>query len=408
MPNDQHSPHGRRPHFHRGRRGADRRGGDRRNPPHAPEASARDQVDVEQIMRDIRSRISRRHGIDLTAQQIQELAARRLEAILEPKHVKPALLEQMRRAAGEPVDVPSPPAPDAGAPLEESALYASHRGVLRTLRRWLNPILKLFINPAPLIRAINAQDQRAREASAREAELYARQAEWNALHYEIVQRLVTEVSRATIETQNLAMRVESLAAKVDFNERRVRGLESAGPAARPPGRAPAATLEPARDAGQPAEPPPADAADSALETARRRRRRRRGRRSGVPGMADATGAGRPAATIESDSDLEPDLTDTDAEGAEVGGDLTGPGAAAPLAAGPTALEPAHAFSLLQPVERHPSAEPSAAPAGEPSPATPLAAPGAPGGGPADAMPPRHDAPEPQPPDDRERPGPDER
>ena len=33
------------------------------------------EVDVEQIMRDIRSRISQRHGIELTTQQIEELAA---------------------------------------------------------------------------------------------------------------------------------------------------------------------------------------------------------------------------------------------------------------------------------------------------------------------------------------------
>ena len=57
-------------------------------------------VDVEQIMREIRARIAQRHGIDLTTQQIQELAARRLEAILDPRTVKPALLEQLRQSGG--------------------------------------------------------------------------------------------------------------------------------------------------------------------------------------------------------------------------------------------------------------------------------------------------------------------
>ena len=52
-----------------------------------------------------------------------------------------------------------------------------------------------------------------------------RQAEWNALHYEILQRLALDISRASIESQSLALRVESLAAKVDFNERRVRTME---------------------------------------------------------------------------------------------------------------------------------------------------------------------------------------
>ena len=61
-------------------------------------------------MREIRARISQRHGIDLSTQQIQELAARRLEAILDPRTVKPSLLEQLRRSAGAPVDTrPSDP-----------------------------------------------------------------------------------------------------------------------------------------------------------------------------------------------------------------------------------------------------------------------------------------------------------
>jgi hypothetical protein len=74
---DQNPQHGRRPHFHRGRRGPDRRGNDRRHaPPQEQQQPARDHVDVEQIMKEIRARISQRHGIDLTTQQIQELAAR--------------------------------------------------------------------------------------------------------------------------------------------------------------------------------------------------------------------------------------------------------------------------------------------------------------------------------------------
>ena len=49
-------------------------------------AQGGDHVDVEQIMRDIRARIAQRHGIELTGQQIQELAARRLEADPRPAH----------------------------------------------------------------------------------------------------------------------------------------------------------------------------------------------------------------------------------------------------------------------------------------------------------------------------------
>ena len=107
MPIDHNQ--GRRGHFHRGRRGPDRRGPERRGPDRPPGPPAEqvnrseraDRVDVEQIMREIRGRISQRSGIDLSNQQIQELAARRLEAILDPRGLKPELLDQLRRSAGE-------------------------------------------------------------------------------------------------------------------------------------------------------------------------------------------------------------------------------------------------------------------------------------------------------------------
>jgi hypothetical protein len=96
MPMDHNQ--GRRGHFHRGRRGPDRRGPERRQGPptdqgNRPERT--DRLDVEQVMREIRARIAQRSGIDLSNQQIQELAARRLEAILDPRGLKPELLDQL-------------------------------------------------------------------------------------------------------------------------------------------------------------------------------------------------------------------------------------------------------------------------------------------------------------------------
>src|SRR6187402_2785711 len=160
--NQQGGP--RRGHFHRGRRGADRRGQERRQaPPESqspsqppPTARGNDHVDVEQIMREIRSRIAQRHGIELSNQQVQELAARRLEAILDPRTVKPALLEQLRKSAGAPaIDPMTAPEPEASYSFEESTLFESHRGLLRFIRTLLKPILKLFFNPNPLIKALN-------------------------------------------------------------------------------------------------------------------------------------------------------------------------------------------------------------------------------------------------------------
>ena len=93
----------RRGHFHRGRRGPDRRGFDRRAPAQPQPPQGRDQIDVEQIMREIRARIALRHGVELSHQQIDDLAARRLEYILDPRAMKPEFLDTLRRSADEAV-----------------------------------------------------------------------------------------------------------------------------------------------------------------------------------------------------------------------------------------------------------------------------------------------------------------
>jgi hypothetical protein len=335
---DQNPQHGRRQHFHRGRRGSDRRGNERRGPgpaqsPEQAPREHREHVDVEQIMRDIRSRISQRHGIELTTQQIQELAARRLEAILDPRTVKPSLLEQIRRSTSTPLDTASPS--ELAYSFEDTTIYDSHRGSLRFIRRLLNPLLKLFFNPNPLISALSAQARLNQAAAQREAERERRQAEWNALHYEILQRLVLEVSRASLETQQLSMRVEALSAKVDFAERRARSIEGTLHQARPSprheaGPPPAPVAQLPREPREPREPGATEvaAAPQSQEGApgdggRRRRRRRRGRRpQGFTPEGAAIGAVAGAAVADSripDSADAPDADDADED--EGGPDL---------------------------------------------------------------------------------------
>jgi hypothetical protein len=284
---DQNPQHGRRQHFHRGRRGQDRRGNERRGPGPAQPAEQggrdhREHVDVEQIMREIRTRISQRHGIELTTQQIQELAARRLEAILDPRTVKPSLLEQIRRSASTPADTPA--APEATYSFEDYTLYESPRGSLRFIRRLLNPLLKLFFNPNPLISALNTQGKLNQGAAQREADRDRRQTEWNALHYDVLQRLVLEIARTSIEAQQLSLRVEALSAKVEFAERRARSIEGTlhqtRPAPRHESSAPPMPQVAPQTKEAAAEVPsaPVAAEGSAGEGGRRRRRRRRGRR----------------------------------------------------------------------------------------------------------------------------------
>ncbi len=272
-------------------------------------------------MREIRSRISDKHGIDLTTQQIQELAARRLEAILDPRAIKPSLMDELRRAAGLPADT-TPSEPQEDDAIDESALYASKSGFLNSLRRLFS-----LLNPKAILDALNAQSRRTKAVAAREAELRRRQTEWNALHFEILRRLVTDIARVEIDNQHLAHRVESLQARVDFNERRVRGLEHSQQQQQQHQHQPKPASRPAESAIGPSpstplrsdETPSTDHGSSPEGSGegRRRRRRRRGRRSGQP--RDITGA--PLPGVAAPGALDP--SDQGPEGDDFGDEDAG-------------------------------------------------------------------------------------
>ena len=296
----------------RGRRGPDHRGFDRRPLP-APGQPGRDRVDVEQIMQEIRARIAQRRGVDLSSQRIQELAARRLDSVLDPRTIKPGMLDELRRGAGAKgdrlADAGSSSPPDS---FDESAIYSSAGAVLRFIRRLLNPLLRLFVDPDPVVRALTIQSQLNVAAAEREADRERQQSEWNALHYEIVKRLVSEVSRVTIELETQSGRLESMSAKVDFNDGRVRGIEGVVHQSRPasrPAEVPVAASSPSDI--EPAEGV-ADGSQSS-EGAKRRRRRRRGRRGSGGGPGDAAPS---APSAESWPVLPAPSLETDASGGQ--------------------------------------------------------------------------------------------
>ena len=56
-----------------------------------------DQIDVEQIMKQIRTRIKEKRGVDYTDQEIRELASVKLERFLDPRAVRSDLLAAYRR-----------------------------------------------------------------------------------------------------------------------------------------------------------------------------------------------------------------------------------------------------------------------------------------------------------------------
>jgi hypothetical protein len=232
-----------------------------------------DSVKVEQIMEQIRARIREKRGVDYTEQQIRELAAVKLEKFLDPKGVRSDLLEQFRRA--QPLSSPEP----GNYTFGEQTLYESHRAPLRWIRRLLQPVLKMFFNPNPLIQALHIQSRLNTTTAKREAT----RDQFDQLHYELMHNLVIETTRMGIEVKNLKMRVESLTSRLEFNERRARALESV--VAYEPGtgdrigETPPPPVAAASESAAPVQEPAAVPPESPGQRSRRRRRRR-GRRGG--------------------------------------------------------------------------------------------------------------------------------
>jgi hypothetical protein len=295
-----------------------------------------DSVNVEQIMEQIRARIREKRGVDYTEQQIRELAALKLEKFLDPRGVRSDLLQEFRR--GE---------PDSNYEFEDETLFRSTRApFLRWIRRLLNPVLKLFFNPNPLIHALHMQSQINDRAIIR-----------HQLYYELIHNLVVEITRLGIEVKNLKMRVESLDARVDFSERRARALEGAvlyrpdpdgrddrEERARPvqPAQPDRGAFRPAVQPASPASPQPAPGVSlvpgsgpipEGAGQRSKRRRRRRGRRGGgpaasvmgsPPGMAQPFPTGAPEAGDAADSTASDSETRAPHVNASTGHDSAAP------------------------------------------------------------------------------------
>lgn len=243
-----------------------------------PEFSVRaDSVNVEEIMRQIRGRVKEKRGADYTEAEIKELASVKLERFLDPLAVRSGLLDEYRRQRSTTSLLGIEEAPDLYG-FDAETMYASSRGVagrlLRTIRKVLNPVLKLFINPNPLIHVMNMQTSLNGYFTRSVARVSDHLQQRDALNFEVLNNVVVELTRLSIENRNLKMRVESLNTRLDFAERRDRALE--GVVQYKPGASPVSltTLEPVADASL----APEDA-----DKAGRRRRRRRGRRRGAGG-----------------------------------------------------------------------------------------------------------------------------
>lgn len=296
-----------------------------------------DAVDVEQIMEQIRRRIRDKRGVDYTEEQVRELANVRLERFLDPKNLRSDLLEQFRRS--RPAEDSTLP-PIATYEFEESTLYDTHRGLLRTVRRWLNPVLKLMFNPNQLVNVLHQQADLNRHFVLTTSQARVDRAAWNSLYYEVLHNLVLETTRTGIELKNLKMRVEALSSRLDFSERRVRALEGVvqyrpeAVAPRERRQEPVAAGGGVETAGVPGSAG-SGAGDGSAGSAdpRRRRRRRRGRRG--PGFGPAAPEGATAGA-DSPSDGSDGLDELVDDGGDDAPDGAGEIADAP---GPSDTDP---------------------------------------------------------------------
>ncbi len=234
-------------------------------------------IDVERIMAQIRARLQDKRGEDYTEEQIRELASTKLERFLDPKNVRSGMVPyyQKRLKEKEAALRETRQAPPSFE-FDPDSIYRSSRGlpgqVLFRIRKLLNPLLKFFFNPDPIVHALTVQQQINERQAKVISQMVQSQAEFieiAALNYEVMNNLVVEMTRLSIEMKNHRMRVESVAGRLDFDERRARSLEkvvqyrkgSAGPTT----------------------------ADDDSTSEPKRRRRRRGRRR--PSGAASTGGG---------------------------------------------------------------------------------------------------------------------
>lgn len=174
-----------------------------------------DSVDVEAIMQRIRALIKEKRGVDYTEKEIRAIAHAKLEKFLDPDSVRSDLLEHYHKLRPSGDLLHSAPNFEFG----DNTLYESSHstvGPLITLvRRLLNPVLKLFFNPNPIILALRMQSQINKTVTSDPT-----------LTYEILNNLVVETTRLGIEVKNLKMRLESLSSRLDFDERRAQALEN--------------------------------------------------------------------------------------------------------------------------------------------------------------------------------------
>jgi len=153
------------------------------------------EINVAEIMKEIRRRISEKKGSVYTEEEIRDLAEMKLKAMIGSTDVESGLIGILHQNAEE-------------WNISQEALYSSHPGfygrLIRKCRALTHPILKLFANPDHVI---------------------YKQARLNLNLTHIVHNLVLELTRLNLEHNELRQRFDSLSRKIEWMEKRQQTVE---------------------------------------------------------------------------------------------------------------------------------------------------------------------------------------
>ena len=141
-------------------------------------------VDVEEIMRHIKTRISDKRGVDYTEEQIQELATVKLETFLDANNIRSDLREHYKRSR--------PAAKHLLGEFEEQTQASLSRGFFGRLLTLVRKILTRLLRLNPIVNALHIQEKI--NQSRHQNEL---------LNYELLNNLVVEITKLGIEVKNL-------------------------------------------------------------------------------------------------------------------------------------------------------------------------------------------------------------
>jgi hypothetical protein len=157
-------------------------------------------IDVEAIMANIRRKIDEKRKGLYTEEEVREIAEMKLDAVLEASEFNSDFVAAFR-ARDEKWNYRFDP---------ETIYASSHAGgggFIRSARRLLNPVLKLFFNPNPIISALS------------------RQADLNRYYVLLLHNMAQELTRANLELTNLKARLRTLGIRVDFQGKREKTME---------------------------------------------------------------------------------------------------------------------------------------------------------------------------------------